>query len=102
MVLNIIQENIKNLKILCEKYSIKTMYFFGSVCTENFNNNSDIDILISFKEISIEEYTGNYFKLHYDLENLFNKKIDLVTENSIKNPYFMESIENTKELIYAA
>jgi uncharacterized protein len=98
----IIKDNIKILQNLCEKYSIKTMYLFGSACTENFNVNSDIDILISFKEISIEEYTDNYFKLHYELEELFNRNIDLITDKSINNPYLIESIEATKELVYAA
>ncbi len=78
------------------------MYIFGSACTENFNENSDIDILISFKDISIEEYTDNYFELHYQLEKLFNRRIDLMTERSIDNPYLIDSIEKTKELVYAA
>ena len=78
------------------------MYLFGSACTKDFNENSDIDILISFKEISIEEYTDNYFKLHHELEELFNRNIDLITDKSINNPYLIESIEATKELVYAA
>lgn len=69
---------------------------------ESFNDKSDIDILISFKDISIEKYTDNYFELHYKLEELFNRKIDLLTENSLSNPYFIESIEETKQLLYAA
>jgi len=98
----IVQDNIQVLQSLCKKYDIKIMYLFGSACTDKFNNNSDIDILISFKEISIEKYTDNYFELHYELEKLFRRKIDLVTENSINNPYLIESIEATKELLYAA
>ena len=78
------------------------MYAFGSVCTDKFNNNSDIDFLISFKELSIEEYTDNYFDLHYRLQELFNRKIDLLTVNSLSNPYLIKGIEQTKKLIYAA
>lgn len=78
------------------------MYVFGSVCTDKFNDTSDIDILISFKDISIEKYTDNYFDLHYRLEKLFNRKIDLLTENSLSNPYFIASVEETKQLLYAA
>jgi hypothetical protein len=69
---------------------------------ESFNDKSDIDILILFKDLSIEKYTNNYFELHYKLEELFNRKIDLLTENSLSNPYFIESIEETKQLLYAA
>jgi uncharacterized protein len=98
----IIEGKIEELRQICMEYDVKTMYVFGSVCTDRFNKSSDIDILISFKEISIEKYTNNYFELHYKLEDLFNRKIDLLTENSLSNPYFIESIEETKQLLYAA
>jgi uncharacterized protein len=98
----LIQDKIVELKILCEEYDIKTMYVFGSACTNKFTEKSDIDILISFKDITIDKYTDNYFELHYKIEALFNRKIDLLTENSLSNPYFIESIEETKQLLYAA
>jgi predicted nucleotidyltransferase len=98
----IIQDRIKELTDLCLKLDIKSMYVFGSVCTARFNDQSDIDFLISFKEIPIETYTDNYFELHYRLEELFNRKVDLITENSLSNPYFIESVEATKQLLYAA
>jgi len=98
----IIKNNLSSLNNLCRKYNVKTMHIFGSVCTDNFSDNSDIDILISFNELSIEEYTDNYFNLHNELEKLFDRKIDLLTERSIKNPYLLEGINKTRELIYAA
>ncbi len=98
----LIQDKLDELKLLCQNYDVKAMYVFGSVCTEKFSEDSDIDLLISFKEISIEKYTDNYFELHYKLEKLFNRKIDLLTENSLSNRYFIESIEETKQLLYAA
>lgn len=98
----LIKDKIDDIKKLCHDYDVKTMYVFGSVCTDKFNDKSDIDILISFKDISIERYTDNYFELHYKLEELFNRKIDLLTENSLSNPYLKQSIEDTKMLLYAA
>jgi hypothetical protein len=98
----LIKDKLEELKKLCQDYDVKTMHVFGSVCTDKFNDKSDIDILILFKYISIEKYTDNYFELHYKLEELFNRKIDLLTENSLSNPYFIESIEETKQLLYAA
>jgi len=98
----IIEDKIVELRQICMEYDVKSMYVFGSVCTEKFTQSSDIDILISFKELSIEKYTDNYFELHYKLEALFSRKIDLLTENSLSNPYFIESIEETKQLLYAA
>lgn len=99
----LIYSKIDKLKELCKKYDLQTMHIFGSACTQSFNDESDIDILISFKKnISIERYTDNYFNLHYKLEELFNRKIDLITENSLSNPYLIESIEENKQLLYAA
>lgn len=102
MMQGFIKDKLSDLKMLCQSYDVKTMYVFGSACTDKFNDKSDIDILVSFKAISIEKYTDNYFELHYKLEKLFNRKIDLLTENSLSNPYFIESIEETKQLLYAA
>ena len=98
----IIENNLNKIRNICKKYDIKKMYLFGSVCTEHFNETSDIDILIEFKDISFEKYTDNYFELHYELEKLFKRKIDLVTNKSLTNPFLIESIEETKELLYAA
>ncbi len=98
----VLLDKIEELKQLCKKYDVSTMYAFGSVCTEKFNEKSDIDLLISFKKLSIEQYTDNYFNLHYNLQDLFNRDIDLLTENSLSNPYFIKGMEQTKKLIYAA
>jgi len=98
----LIQDKMKELTDLCLRLDIQSMYLFGSACTANFNEKSAIDILISFKEIPIDTYTDNYFELHYRLEELFNRKVDLITERSLSNPYFIESVEETKLLLYAA
>jgi uncharacterized protein len=98
----IIENRMNELRILCQKYDIKTMYLFGSAGSEAFTDLSDIDILITFKEISYEKYTDNFFALHKELTSLFNRKVDLLTDRSLSNPYFIESIEETKVLLYAA
>ena len=101
-MLNLIENYKHELQRLCERYDIKTMYVFGSATSSDFNESSDIDILISFKEIPFEKYTDNYFELHEKLEQLFNRKVDLLTERSLSNPYFIRSVEKTKQLLYAA
>ncbi len=98
----IVTDRIEELKELCDIYNVKAMYVFGSVCTDKFNDKSDIDILISFDNLSIEQYTDNYFDLHYKLQDLFGRKIDLITDKSLSNPYFIKGVEKTKQLIYAA
>ena len=98
----ILADRINELQRLCKLYYIRSMYAFGSVCIDKFNENSDIDFLISFDNLSIDQYTDNYFELHYKLQDLFERQIDLLTENSLSNPYLIKGIEQTKQLIYAA
>ena len=101
----LVEEKLNEIKEICRKYDVETLYLFGSAGTNQFKDDSDIDFLISFKKekgVSIEKYTDNYFDLHYKLEELFNRNIDLLTENSLSNPYFIASIEETKKLLYAA
>lgn len=101
-MVNLIENKRADINSLCEKYEVEKMYVFGSATSANFNLSSDIDILITFKNISFEKYTDNYFELHEMLEKLFERKVDLLTEKSLSNPYFIESIEKTKQLLYVA
>ena len=101
-MLNNVKKYLSELKSLCIKYEVKTMYLFGSATSDSFRADSDIDILISFKEIPFGRYSDNYFNLHAELEKLFARKVDLVTERSLTNPYFIKNIAQSKELLYAA
>jgi hypothetical protein len=87
---------------LCKLFSVKKMHVFGSASTDKFNESSDIDLLIEFDDLTVEQYTDNYFELHYKLQDLFGRKIDLLTEKSLSNPYFIKRVEQTKKLVYAA
>lgn len=98
----IITDKLDELRTLCEMYSVKTMYVFGSVCSTKFSDQSDIDFLISFENIPFDQYTDNYFELHYKLQDLFGRDIDLLTDKSLSNPYFIQNINNNKQLIYAS
>lgn len=99
----IVEKRKENLKSLCQALKIKRLYVFGSALSDKFSEESDLDFLISFADnLTVEEYTNNYFSLHYALRELFNREIDIVTERTLSNPYFIESINETKELIYEA
>ena len=98
--MNLIEKNIEPLKKLCNQHNVAKLYVFGSVNTHQFNENSDIDFLVKFDPIELERYVDNYFDFKFSLENIFNRKIDLLEENAIKNPYLKESIDQTKKLIY--
>lgn len=76
------------------------MYAFGSVLTDNFRTESDIDLLVDFLPMAIEEYADNYCDLKSSLEDILERPIDLLEEKAIKNPYFRRSLNQQKQLIY--
>lgn len=99
----LLEKRKKELIAICQALNIKRLYAFGSVVSESFRKDSDIDFLISFEDdLTVDEYTKNYFTLHYKLRELFKRDIDIVTERTLSNPYFIESINESKQLIYEA
>tara|TARA_R110002050_G_scaffold129000_1_gene250403 strand:+ start:1949 stop:2269 length:321 start_codon:yes stop_codon:yes gene_type:complete len=97
----IIKNRITDLRDLCKSLGVQRLHVFGSAVTKDFNSDSDIDFLISFsKTLTVREYTDNYFSIQYKLRDLFKRNIDLVTERTLSNPYFIESINESKQLIY--
>ncbi len=98
----ILDKSLPIIQKLCRKYRVKKLWVFGSVLRDNFRNDSDIDILYEFDELNIldEEYLDNFDGLLYSLIELFGRKIDFVHYPSLKNPYFIEEVEETKVLLY--
>jgi uncharacterized protein len=90
---SILTKNIDKITLLCTKHNVKNLFAFGSVCSDEFNNKSDIDLLVSFQPMDFGDYADNYFDLAEKFEKLFNRHIDLVTENSLSNPYFIKSFK---------
>jgi predicted nucleotidyltransferase len=86
---------------LQDNAAVKKLYIFGSALTSHFDeNSSDIDVLIETENISPEEKGEYLIALWEDLEKLFKRKVDLLTENSLRNPYLVHEIEQTRKLIY--
>jgi len=101
---SIVTDRIPQLVELCKKYHVTTMYLFGSAATGKFDaKTSDIDLLITFSsDVKLLELADTYFDLMYALDDLFGRKVDLLTADSLRNPYFIANVERTKQLIYAA
>jgi len=83
-------------------HNVRSLFAFGSVCTDKFNDSSDIDLLISFMPMDFGDYADTYFVLADKFEDLFQRPVDLVTEKSLSNPYLIDSINQTKTLIYGS
>lgn len=96
----LIIENIENIRELCLANNVKSLFAFGSVCTDKFDDKSDIDLLITFKPMDYGDYADTYFDLADMFENLFRRPVDLITDKSLSNPYLIASINRTKALLY--
>jgi predicted nucleotidyltransferase len=96
----IISDNIEKISALCVSRKVGSLAAFGSVCTERFSQASDIDLLIVFQPMEYGEYADNFFCLADEFEQLFHRKVDLITENSLANPFFIEAVNQTKVKIY--
>lgn len=96
-----ILENTGKLKDIFLAHKVKKAYFFGSICTEKFTNQSDVDFLIAFdNKLEPIEYGDLYFSLLDSLRGYLKRDIDLITECTLRNPYFIKIINRTKKKIY--
>jgi uncharacterized protein len=98
--MNIIDRNIESIRDLCTKHKVSRLFVFGSVLTNKLKKDSDIDLIVDFRDIDVYDYADNYFDLKFSLESLFNRDVDLLEEKAINNPYLRKSIDSTKQLIY--
>ncbi|HNW98921.1 MAG TPA: nucleotidyltransferase domain-containing protein [Bacteroidales bacterium] len=92
----------QDINKLCSENKVKYLYVFGSVLTDNFNDESDIDLVVDINSNDPIDYATNYFNLKFSLENLFKRHVDLLENKAIRNPYIRENIEHSKTLIYEA
>ena len=81
-------------------HAVSQLSVFGSVLTDKFNHASDIDFLVSFDKMPIEDYADNYLQLMMALGELLGREIDLVEEKAIRNPVFRSNVDRTKVQIY--
>lgn len=102
--MKLIELNLDKIIELCKKYRVKTLSVFGSILTDRFNENSDVDLLVKFEPFdpdSLEfDYVTNYFDLRDSLESLFGRKVDLIEDGDQLNPLFRKLVYAKKRLIY--
>jgi predicted nucleotidyltransferase len=98
--MTLIDANREKLYSLCEKHKVDELYLFGSILTDRFIDSSDVDILVQFGKVELEQYADNYFDFKEELERLFNRSVDLVENQSIKNQVFRKVVDREKQLVY--
>jgi hypothetical protein len=88
---------------LCRKHHVRRLEVFGSAAGSGFDpERSDFDFLVEFAELPPGSYATAFFGLKEDLERLLGRPVDLVIPSAIRNPYFRQSIEASRALLYAA
>ena len=87
---------------LCLQNRVRSLYVFGSVLTEQFNEKSDIDLVVDIDSNDPFDYADRYFNLKFALQDLLHRPIDLLENKAIKNPYIRHNIDSSKSLIYAS
>jgi len=96
-----IQNKLVDFTALCELYNVKKMYAFGSATTDRFDETtSDIDLLVELEVNDPLEKGEKLLAIWDKLEEFFQKKVDLLTYSSLKNPVLRKNIDATKILIY--
>ena len=100
VVMKLIQRHITQIIALCEKHKVTSLYVFGSVLTDKFNNESDIDFVVIFDKVGVDDYFDNYFDFKYALQDLLGREVDLVEDQTIRNKYLRQNVDASKQLIY--
>lgn len=98
--MNLIESNIDNVRTLCKLHKVQRLFVFGSVLSDRFQKDSDIDLIVDFQGVELYDYADNYFDFKESLENLFKREVDLLEDKAIKNPYLRQSIDSNKRLVY--
>lgn len=100
MIATIIQQNMEGIAALCRKHRVRALWVFGSATTDAWEpESSDIDFLVDLGEYDARVHR-RFFGLMHDLGDLLGRSIDLLTINSLENPYFREEVEATRKRVY--
>lgn len=100
--MKLIELNLQRIFDLCRRHKVKSLAVFGSILTDRFRDDSDVDLLVDFEPTDPDkfDYVTNYFSFRDSLERLFNRKVDLVEEKGLRNKYFIANVNRTKQMIY--
>ncbi len=99
--MELIDKHIRELEKACAYHNVNELYAFDSVLTDNFNADSDIDFVASILSEDPIEYAENYYNLKFQLEEIFNKRIDLFEQKALRNKTFENILNKQKMLVYA-
>jgi uncharacterized protein len=98
--MDILNQHIEQIKKLCEINTVRSLFAFGSVTTDKFSPESDIDLVVDIDDNDPISYSDKYFNLKFQLEEILKRQIDLLEQKSIRNKFLKGEIDRTKVQIY--
>lgn len=102
-MIRLVEEKHDDITRLCRRYAVRRLELFGSATGEDFEpETSDLDFLVEFQPLKPGEYADAYFGLPEELQQLFGRPVDLVMPRAVKNRYFLEGMNQSRKLLYAA
>ena len=99
----ILTDNRQNIGRLCAELSVRELRVFGSAVTDRFDlSHSDIDVVVDFFDPEAPGIADRFMALALGLESIFQRPVDLLTKQAMKNPIFRQTVEKTSKPLYAA
>ena len=101
-LMKLIEHNIESIIELCKRFHVRRLWVFGSILTDRFNDNSDVDLCVDFdwKNIPLMDAADNFFDFQYALEDIFGRKVDITDDSAVRNKHFRQELNETRRLIY--
>ena len=100
---DLVESQLETIAQACRKNHVVRLELFGSAASALFDPNiSDIDFIVTLEDLEPASYADAYFGIAEDLEELFKRPVDIIVESTMKNPYFVQEVQKTRTLVYAA
>jgi predicted nucleotidyltransferase len=96
-----VSTHLAEIAALCRRYGVRRLDLFGSAATGAFDpETSDLDFVATFADTRVPGYADRYLDFADALEALFGRPVDVLTENMIRNPYFRQAVDATRQPVY--
>jgi len=95
-----IEDHLEKVQEGCKRFDIRHLYLIGSVASGKNTGDSDVDFLVSFNDLSSDGIADRYFGFLDFLKEELHSNVDLIEESAIRNPFFRNSVNRNKKLIY--
>lgn len=96
----LVEQRKTEIADLCRRYGVRRLDLFGSAADGTFDEaTSDLDFAVDFADRS-PGYADRYLAFAEELEALFGRRVDLLTERAIRSPLFRGSVDASRQTVY--